>query len=189
MSRWALSGLLFGLFTGAVTTGMTAEPTNSWQVGDDILTLRLTRSTDGGIVETCRVRGVDMPYQGAPGSRAGRLDRSGRSCAPRRPRRAAGACTCREKPPASCGVFRYERTGPGMVTKSLVLESRADVLLQRVAPAVFAADPAPAIASTQSAGYRRIHSQRRQGPVSFAGFPLLAHHDGKRPCTGCLSGL
>ncbi len=94
------------------------------------------------MVETCRVGGVDMPYQGAPAAvlvagkewqelRAGEVSESG------------GSVHLQGEAAGILWRLRYERTGPGMVTKSLVVESRADVLLQRVAPAVFTSTPRP----------------------------------------------
>ena len=188
MSRWALSGLLFGLFASAVTTGMTAEPTDSWSVGDDILTIRLTRSPDGGMVETCRVRGVDMPYQGAPAAvlvagkewqelRSGEVSESG------------GSVHLQGETAGILWRLRYERTGPGMVTKSLVLESRADVLLQRIAPAVFTATPAPAIASTHLQDIAAFIRSGDKGMFLSLDFPYSRITTEAGLCAGQLSGL
>ena len=142
-----MSAFISLAFCTAVTgTAQEAEPV--WTVGDESLTLRIARSDDGRIMETCRVDEVDVPYQGAPA--AVRMAGQGWET--------LDVAKVIEKPTSLrlegqgkglAWSLTYEVTGPGMVTKTLVLKPLSDVVLEQVAPAAFAADPAQEIVSTR----------------------------------------
>ena len=120
MSQRVFPVVLFGLVACVAEARAAEELDNAWQVGDDILTLRLTRSAQGEILETCRVHGVDMPYEGVPG--AWQVDgQEWQELRTAAVSESDGGVDVRGETAGITWTVRYERTGRGLVTKSLVL--------------------------------------------------------------------
>ncbi len=129
--------------------------TGMWTVGDELLTLCLEQDSNGAISESCRSAGVEIPYRGAPGAlqfeEEGWLE-LGRVTAVAEEPAGQGDYLSRlvldGAVPGAHWTLAYERTGPGRVTKSLVVISDTETLLERVAPASFTAGPDLETAST-----------------------------------------
>lgn len=144
-----------GLFLSTMLCVAAGGAPQTWAVGDDSLLLRLTQAPEGGVQESCVAHGAELPYRGVPGAvqlegrdwaelRAGEVEAEGQPDA----RGTYPRLVIRGALPGLTWRLAYTRSGPGRVTKELVVESAADVLLERVAPAAFEAQPAPEVVST-----------------------------------------
>ncbi|MCC6486467.1 MAG: hypothetical protein IT364_03130 [Candidatus Hydrogenedentes bacterium] len=132
-----------------------ADAPSTWLTGDEWLLLSLTREANGQFTEACVVDGAEFPYRGS----AGAIQLDGQDWAELLPvevvpegtpdaRGAVPRITLRGSAAGLDWRLTYERSGPGRVTKQLVIETKEDVVLARVAAASFASQPAAEIVST-----------------------------------------